>query len=67
MRPPNPFASRPNSFADDVLQLFLYLGFLISFLYLRILPMSVSMTDKYLWMSFSSRDMVISTFDTFPL
>ena len=30
IRLPTPFASRPNSFADDVLQFFLYFGFLIS-------------------------------------
>ena len=30
MHPPTPFASCPNSFAEDVLQFFLYFGFLIS-------------------------------------
>ena len=30
MRPPTPLASRPNSFAEDVIQFFLYFGFLIS-------------------------------------
>ena len=30
MRPSTPFTSRPNSFAEDVLQLFLFFGFLIT-------------------------------------
>ena len=30
MRPPTPFASRPNSFAEGVIQLFFNFGFLIS-------------------------------------
>ena len=32
MRPPTPFVSRPNLFSDDVLQFFLYFGFINSFL-----------------------------------
>ena len=30
MRPPTPFARRPNSFAEDVIQFFFYFGFLVS-------------------------------------
>ena len=63
MVPPTPFASRPNLFADDVLQCFLSFGFLISCLYLINLPVSVSMTAKDWWTSFSSCVMATSTID----
>ena len=67
IRPPTPFASRPNSFADDVLQLFLYFGFFIGCLQLRSFPVSVSMTAKAWWTSFSSWAIVASTVDSCPV
>ena len=51
IRPPTPWANRPNSLAHDVLHSSLYFGCRINFLYSNILPVSVSKTALTIWMT----------------
>ena len=67
MRLPTRVASRPNLFAEDVLNCFFDFGFLIIFLLLGSLPVSMSMSEKSWLTPFSSCTMAAFVVDECPV